>query len=112
MSWLFYYEISSNLSEDQKIEIARRVAKDQKAVYLFFKILPSESNRQVRKLGLYVAFIFTIGQPLVPCAAAVMLPLPINRGFAIEEQSILRNQNVYPQIVSMPQQEYSGIPKS
>jgi hypothetical protein len=41
MSSLLYYSISSDLTEDEIIEIERRVAKEREAVYLFFRELPS-----------------------------------------------------------------------
>jgi hypothetical protein len=44
--------------------------------------------------------IFQLGQPLVRCAAAVMLPLPpdIDRLSPFEQDIILGNKNYYPQI--------------
>ena len=49
-------------------------------------------------------FIFQLGQPLVPCAAAVMLPLPpvaIHRLSPIEQDRILSNKNSYHQIATI-----------
>ena len=43
--------------------------------------------------------MFAISQPLVPCTAAVMIPLPpvaIHRLLHIEQDRILSNKNGYP----------------
>ena len=49
-------------------------------------------------------FTFQLGQPLVPYAAAVMMPLPpaIHRLSPIEQDRILSNKNSYPQIAAIP----------
>ena len=49
MSSLLYYSISSDLTEDEIIEIDRRVTKEREAVYLFFRELHSNSKRKVKK---------------------------------------------------------------
>ena len=43
-------------------------------------------------------FLFQLGQPLVTCVAAIMLPLPtaIERLSPFEQDRILRNKNCYP----------------
>jgi hypothetical protein len=45
-------------------------------------------------------FIFQLGQPLVPCADAVVMSLPpaIHRLSPMEQDKILSNKNSYPQI--------------
>ena len=43
---------------------------------MFFRELPSNSKRKVKRIGLYIVFILTISQPLVPCATAVVMSLP------------------------------------
>lgn len=111
MSSLLYYSISSDLTEDEIIEIDRRVAKERKAVYLFFRQLPSNSKRKVKKIGLYILFIFTISQPLVPCAIAVVMSLPpiaIHRLSPIEEIIIRTNKN-YAQIATIPTSKVGKI---
>lgn len=47
--------------------------------------------------------MFAMSQPLVPCAAAVMIPLPqaIHRLSPIEQKTIRSNQNYSPQIASI-----------
>ena len=47
--------------------------------------------------------MFAMSQPLVPCAAAVIIPLPqaIHRLSPIEQKTIRSNQNYYPQIASI-----------
>ena len=76
MSSLLYYSISSNLTKDEIIAIDKQVAKNRKGVYLFVRKLPSNSKRKAKRLGFYIVFMFAISQPLVPCATAVMMPLP------------------------------------
>ena len=108
MSSLLYYSISSNLTEDEIIEVDRRIAKDREAVYLFFRELPSNPKRKAKKLGLYIV---AISQPLVPCAAAIMTPLPpaIHRLSPIEQDRILNNKKYYPQIASIIESKIDKI---
>jgi hypothetical protein len=100
MSSFLYYSISSNLTEDQIIEIDGRVAKNRKAIHLFFRELPSNSKRKVKRIFVYGLFIFQVGQPLVTCTNAVIIPLPtaIERLLTFEQDKILGNKNYYPQI--------------
>ena len=76
MSSLLYYSISSNWTKNQIIEINKCASHNREAVYLFLIELPSNSTRKAKRLFIYVMFIFQLGQPLVPCATAVMMPLP------------------------------------
>lgn len=76
MSSLLYYSISSNLTKDEIIEIDERVSKNREAVYLFVKKLPSNPKAKAERLFVHGMFIFQLGQPLVPCAAAVVMPVP------------------------------------
>ena len=104
MTALLYYSISSDLTKDEILEIDKQVKKDREGVYLFVKELPSNSKRKVKRIGLYIVFIFSISQPLVPCAAAVVMPLPpiaIHRLSPIEESRIRINKN-YAQITTIP----------
>ena len=75
MTALLFYSISSDLTEDEILEIDKQVHKNREAVYLFFTELPSSSKRKAKRLCLYVVFMFAISQPLAPCVA-VVLPLP------------------------------------
>ena len=64
----------------------------------------SNSKRKAKRLFVYGMFLFQFGQPLVPCAAAVVMPLPpvaIHRLSPIEQDKILSNKNSYPQIASI-----------
>ena len=104
MSALLYYSISPNLTKDEIIAIDKQVAKNRKGVYLFVRKLPSNSKRKAKRLFVYGMFVFQLGQPLVPCAAAVVMPLPpiaIHRLSPIEQDRILSNKNSYPQIASI-----------
>lgn len=107
MSSLLYYSISSNLTEDEIIEVDRRIAKDREAVYLFFRELPSNSKRKAKRLFVDVIFTFQLGQPLIPFTTAVMMPLPpaIERLSPFEQDRILGNKNYYPQIATIIEQK-------
>jgi hypothetical protein len=112
MAALLYYSISSDLTKDETIAIDERVAKNREGVYLFVRKLPSNSKRKAKRLGFYIVFMFAISQPLVPCAAAVMMPLPpvaIHRSSPIEQDIILSNKNGYPQIATIPESKVDKI---
>ena len=104
MSALLYYSISSDLTKDEMIEIDKQVAKNREAAYLFVRELPSNSKRKAKIVFVYGMFLFQLGQPLVPCAAAVIMPLPptaIHRLYSNEGNEISTNKN-YPQLASIP----------
>lgn len=73
MTALLYYSIHENLSKDTIIEIDERVTRNQQEIYWFLREFPSNCKGKARRLGLYIVFMFTISQPLVPCAAAIDL---------------------------------------
>lgn len=112
MNSLLYYSISSDLTKDEIIEIDKRVAKNRESVYLFVRKLPSNSKGKAKRLFVYGMFIFQLGQPLVPCAAAVMMPLPpvaIHRLSPIEQDRI-RNANIVKhQIATIPESKVDKI---
>jgi hypothetical protein len=112
MSSLLYYSLSSDLTEDEIIKIDRRVAKEREAIYLFFRELPSNSKCKAKRLFVYGMFIFQLAKPLVPCAAAVVMPLPpiaIHRLSPIEQDRILSNKNSYPQIAHILEEKVDKI---
>ena len=111
MSALLYYSISYGLTEDKIIEIDKRVAKDRELAYLFIKNLPSNSKDKTKRLFIYVMFLFQLGQPLVPYAAAVVMPLPpaIHRLSPIEQDRILSNKNDYPHVAIIPELKVDKI---
>ncbi len=112
MSSLLYYSISSDLTKDEIIEIDKRVAKNREAVYLFVRKLPSNSKSKAKRLFVYGMFIFQLSQPLVPCAAAVVMPLSpvaIHRLSPIEQNRILSNKNCYLQIATIPESKVDKI---
>ncbi len=66
--------------------------------------MPSNLKRKAKRLFVHGMFLFQLGQPLVPCAAAVIMPLPptaIDRLSPFEQDRILENKNSYPQIASI-----------
>lgn len=92
------------------IEINKQVKKNREEVYLFVKELPLNSKRKAKRLGLYIVFMFTI--KLVPCAAAVMMPLPpvaIHRLSPMEKDRILSNKKGYHQIATIPESKVDKI---
>jgi len=95
MTALLYYSISSDLTDDEIIEIDHYVTKNRE----FFKNLPSNSKRKAKRVLLYATLIFQLGQQLVPYAAAVMVPLPTQ--ISIEHlvpAEVLRSNNQCPGI--------------
>jgi hypothetical protein len=111
MTSLLYYSISSNLTKNEVVKIDERVSKNREAAYLFVRKLPSNSKAKAERLFVHGMFIFQLGQPLVPCAAAVVMPLPptIHRLSPIEQDRILSNKNSYPQIASIVESKVDKI---
>ena len=108
MASLLYYKISSDLTKDEIIAIDKRVAKNRERV----RKLPSNLKRKAKRLGFYIVFMFAISQPLVPCAAAVMTPLPpvvIHRSSPISPIEHVSNKNCYPQIATIPESKLDKI---
>ena len=72
---------------------------------VFVKNVTLNAKRKAKRLFVHGMFMFQLSQPLVPCAAAVMMPLPpaIDRLSPIEQNRILSNKNSYPQIASIPE---------
>ena len=63
---------------------------------VFVKNVTLNGKRKAKKLFVHGMFLFQLGQPLVPCAAAVMLPLPpaIELGnFSFHNLSVLLPRN-------------------
>ena len=104
MSSLLYYSISSDLTKDEIIEIELRTERQ-------FSYQSSNSKRKAKRLFVYGMFLFQLGQPFVPCAAAVVMPLPpaIHRLSPIEQDIILSNKNGYPQIATIPESKVNKI---
>ena len=99
MTASLYNSISSGLTEDEIIEIDRKVRNNRKGVYLFVRNLPSNSTRKAKRLFVYGIYIFQLGQPLVTCAAAVVMPVPpvgIHKLSPMEQDRILSNKSSYP----------------
>nr|YP_010283129.1 hypothetical protein MKU15_pgp062 [Nitzschia traheaformis]ULD15893.1 hypothetical protein [Nitzschia traheaformis] len=72
MTALLYYSIASGLTKNEIIEIDCQVTKNRE----FVRNGPSNLKRKTKRVFLYATFIFQLGQPLGPYAAAVMMPLP------------------------------------
>jgi hypothetical protein len=93
MTALLYYSISSDLTEDEIIEIDSQVANNRE----FVRNLASK--RKAKRVLLYATFIFQLGQPLVPYAAAVMVPLPTQISIEhLVSAEVLRSNNQCPGI--------------
>ena len=93
MTALLYYSISSDLTEDEIIEIDSQVANNRE----FVRNLPSK--RKAKRVLLYATFIFQLGQPLIPYAAAVMVPLPTQISIEhLVSTEVLRSNNQCPGI--------------
>ena len=105
------YSYCTGLSKEKIISIDKEVCINREFVYIFVTKLPSNGKRKAKRLCLYIVFMFAISQPLVPCAAAVMMPLPpaINRLSPIEQNRILSNKNGYPKIATIPESKVDKI---
>ena len=104
MRALLYSSISSDLTEDKILEIDERVSRNREAAYLFVRKVSSNSKAKAKRVFVYGMFLFQLGQPLVPCAATVVMPLPpvaIHRLSPMEQDRILSNKNSFPQIASI-----------
>lgn len=111
MTALLYISYSKGLSKEGKLIIDKSVFENREGVYLFVRNLPSNSKRKAKRLGLYIVFMFLISQPLIPCAAAVVMPLPpaIHRLSPIEQDKILINEKYYPQIAHIIEEKVDKI---
>ena len=67
------YSISSDFTEDEILEIDERVAKNQELAYLLVRKLSSNSRAKGKRIFVDEIFLFQLGQPLVLCAAAVVI---------------------------------------
>ena len=99
MTALLYYLYSRGLSENEILEIDNEVIKNRKFVYTFVKKLPLNVKCKTKRICFYMIFVFTISQPLAPCAAVMLnlLPTGIHRLSSIEESRIPTTNN-YPKI--------------
>ncbi len=73
--------------------------------------MPSNSKAKAKRLFVYGIFLFQLVQPLVPCAAGIVMPLPpvaIHKLSTIEESRIRTNKN-YPQIAYIPASKVDKI---
>ena len=55
MTALLYYSISSTLTEDEIIEVDRRVAKDREAVYIFVRNFAANGKDGTKRIILIIA---------------------------------------------------------
>ena len=78
---------------------------------VFVKNVTLNGKRKIKRLSVYIVFMFAISEPLVPCAAAVIMPLPpaIYRLSPIEQDKILSNKNGYPQIANILEEKVDKI---
>ncbi len=112
MTSLLYYSISSDLTEDEILEIDEQVGRNREAAYLFLRKLPSNGKRKAKRVFVYGMFLFQLGQPLVPCRADVMMSLPpvaIHRLSPMEQDRILSNKNSYHKIATIPESKVDKI---
>ena len=79
---------------------------------VFIKNLPLNGKSKAKRLLIYGMFLFQLGQPLVPYAAAVMLALPpvaIERLLPFEQDRILSNKKYSPQIAHILEEKVDKI---
>ena len=71
-----YYSISSGLTKNEMLKIDNQVFKNLQRINLFVRNLTSNSKLKAKKLFLHGMVLFELGQALVPCTAAVVMPIP------------------------------------
>ena len=76
MTALLYYSISSDLAEDEIIEVDRRVAKDRKAVYIFVRNFASNGKDGTKRIILIIALVSVVWLSNLESVSAVGLPIP------------------------------------
>jgi len=78
---------------------------------VFIKNISLNGKSKAKRLLIHGMLLFQLGQPLIPCAAAVMLPLPsaIKRLSPMEQDRIVSNKNCYPQIATIPASKVEKI---
>jgi hypothetical protein len=105
MTLFLYISVSSNLTEAQIREIDLQVKQNQDVLCLFVKQLPVKSKRTLKKLKSYSILIYILSQPLVPCATAGAVMLPIPTGIhTLSYKNIEKNtsnKHFYPKIAQI-----------
>ena len=88
-----------------------QAAENRKAVYFFVTTFPSNSKKQVKKWVLTGMMVLHISQPLVPCATAIILPIPsvANHRLTLEQNKMLNDKNYYPQIAPIIQEKIDKL---
>jgi hypothetical protein len=74
MTALLYYSISSTLTEDEIIEVDRRVAKDREEVYIFVRNFAA--NRRTKRIILIIALASGVWFSNLESAEAIGLSMP------------------------------------
>ena len=72
--------------------------------FVFVKMVSLSGKQKANRLLVYLLLGYQLGQPLVPYAAAVILPIPpvaIERLSPFEQDRILSNKKYSPQIASI-----------
>jgi hypothetical protein len=100
-----YISVSSDLTEAQIREIDLQVKQNQEVLCLSVKQLPVKSKRIVKRLKSYTILLFILSQPLVPCATAGAVMLPISTGIhTLSYKNIQKdtsNKHFYPKIAQI-----------
>ena len=78
MTALLYYSISSDLAEDEIIEVDRRVAKDREAVYTFVRDFAANGKDGIKtkRIILIIALVSVVWLSNLESVSAVGLPIP------------------------------------
>ena len=76
MTALLYYSISSTLSEDEIIEVDRRVAKNRKEVYIFVRNFAANKKSRTKRIIIIIALASGVWFSNLESAEAIGLSLP------------------------------------
>ena len=66
MTALLYYSISSDLTEDEIVEIDKKVFRNRELVYRFMTKLPSNTKHKTKRVILVICLVFSNIQPAEP----------------------------------------------
>jgi hypothetical protein len=76
MTALLYYSISSTLTEDEIIEVDRRVAKDREEVYIFVRNFAANQKGRTKRIILIIALASGVWFSNLESAKAIGLSMP------------------------------------
>ena len=96
MTALLYYSISSNLTEDEIVEIDKKVFRNRELVYRFITKLPSNTKRKTKRVIIVICLGFVLVFSNIESVEAIglsLLPTPV-----VKAQSSYQGDYHYSQV--------------